>query len=224
MMGAGWDWSREVVTCLPDYYKWTQWLFLQFYKHGLAYRTKAPANWCPSCNTTLANEQVLAMAPASAAARSSSAERSTSGCCASPLCRRAAGASMGIDWPEKTMTMQRNWIGRSEGAEIRFVATEDRCAEQRRHREKMAPVFTTRPDTIYGVTFFVLAPEHPLVEQITTPEQRAAVRAYVEQARAHDRDRAHEHRAGEDRRLHSAAMSPIPSAAHRFPSGSPTMC
>jgi leucyl-tRNA synthetase len=175
-MGAQWDWSREVVTCLPDYYKWTQWLFLQFYKHGLAYRTKAPANWCSSCNTTLANEQVLA---------DGTCER-----CGNPVVRkeidqwllkissyaeRLLDFSEVIAWPEKTITMQRNWIGRSEGAEIRF-ATEiaGQSAE--------IPVFTTRPDTIYGATFFVLAPEHPWVEKITTPEQKAEVEAYVAQA------------------------------------------
>ncbi len=176
MMGAGWDWEREVVTCLPDYYKWTQWLFLQFYRHGLAYRTKAPANWCPGCNTTLANEQVLP---------NGTCER-----CGSVVERREIDQWLlritayaeellnfdEIEWPEKTVTMQRNWIGRSEGAEIRFYT------EIEGKREEI-PVFTTRPDTIYGATFFVLAPEHPWVEKITTPEQRAAVEAYVEQTR-----------------------------------------
>ncbi|GCE19630.1 leucine--tRNA ligase [Dictyobacter kobayashii] len=176
-MGAQWDWQREVITCLPDYYKWTQWLFLQFYKKGLAYRTKAPANWCPGCNTTLANEQVLA---------DGTCER-----CGSMVIRkeidqwllkissyaeRLLDFSEVVDWPEKTITMQRNWIGRSEGAEIRFTAEIEGKAEE-------IPVFTTRPDTIYGVTFFVLAPEHPWVEKITTEQQRAEVNAYVEQAR-----------------------------------------
>jgi leucyl-tRNA synthetase len=176
-MGAQWDWEREVVTCQPDYYKWTQWLFLQFYNHGLAYRTKAPANWCPNCNTTLANEQVLA---------DGTCER-----CHTLVIRkeieqwllkissyaeRLLDFSEVIDWPEKTITMQRNWIGRSEGAEIRFSVEVNGVREE-------IPVFTTRPDTIYGVTFFVLAPEHPWVEKITTPEQKAEVDAYVEQAR-----------------------------------------
>lgn len=175
-MGAGWDWSREVITCLPDYYKWTQWLFLQFYKHGLAYRTKAPANWCPGCNTTLANEQVLA---------DGTCER-----CGSVVERREIDQWLlkisayaeellkfeDIEWPEKTVTMQRNWIGRSEGAEIRFKAEIEGKQEE-------IPVFTTRPDTIYGVTFFVLAPEHPWVEKITTPEHKDAVETYVDQAR-----------------------------------------
>ena len=175
-MGAQWDWEREMVSCLPDYYKWTQWLFLQFYKHGLAYRTKAPANWCPSCNTTLANEQVLA---------NGTCER-----CGTVVIRKEIDQWLfritkyaeelldfsQIEWPEKTVTMQRNWIGRSEGAEIRFYAEIDGKREE-------IPVFTTRPDTIYGATFFVMAPEHPWVEKITTPEHRAEVEAYVDQAR-----------------------------------------
>jgi leucyl-tRNA synthetase len=175
-MGAQWDWSREVITCLPDYYKWTQWLFLQFYNQGLAYRTKAPANWCPSCNTTLANEQVLA---------DGTCER-----CGSVVERKEIDQWLlkisayaeellkfpDIEWPEKTVVMQRNWIGRSEGAEIRFTT-------EIAGKQEEIPVFTTRPDTIYGVTFFVLAPEHPWVAKITTPEQKAAVDAYVEQAR-----------------------------------------
>ncbi len=176
VMGARWDWQREIVSCLPDYYKWTQWLFLQFYKHGLAYRTKAPANWCPSCNTTLANEQVLA---------DGTCERCGSGVIRKEidqwLLKISAYAEEllqfpNIEWPEKTITMQQNWIGRSEGAEIRFTTEIDGKQEE-------IPVFTTRPDTIYGVTFFVLAPEHPLVEKITTPDQKAAVDAYVDQAR-----------------------------------------
>ncbi|MGZ3608994.1 MAG: class I tRNA ligase family protein, partial [Ktedonobacteraceae bacterium] len=176
LMGAGWDWEREMVSCLPDYYKWSQWLFLQFYKHGLAYRTKAPANWCPGCNTTLANEQVLA---------NGTCER-----CGSVVIRKEIDQwllkitdyaeellnSSKIEWPDKTVTMQRNWIGRSEGAEIRFFTIIDGQREE-------IPVFTTRPDTIYGVTFFVLAPEHPWVEKITTPEHKAEVEAYVTQAR-----------------------------------------
>jgi leucyl-tRNA synthetase len=176
VMGAQWDWEREIISCMPNYYKWTQWLFLQFYKHGLAYRTKAPANWCPGCNTTLANEQVLA---------DGTCER-----CGNLVARKEIDQWLlritkyaeelldfsQIEWPEKTVTMQQNWIGRSEGAEVRFVAEVDGKSEE-------IPVFTTRPDTIYGVTFFVLAPEHRWVAKITTLEQQEAVTAYVEQAR-----------------------------------------
>jgi leucyl-tRNA synthetase len=197
LMGAGWDWPREIVSCLPDYYTWTEWLFLQFYKHGLAYRKKAPANWCPSCNTTLANEQVV----------DDHCER-----CGTLIEQRELDQWLfritdyaeellrydGLDWPEKTRLMQTNWIGRSVGAEIRFTATAPAEPKQTKAQAKNGktaghktdktetlkiPVFTTRPDTIYGVTFFVLAPEHPLVERLTAPEQREAVQAYVERAR-----------------------------------------
>src|SRR6266446_2814115 len=147
LMGAGWDWEREIVSCLPDYYKWTQWLFLQFFKHGLAYRTKAPANWCPSCNTTLANEQVLP---------DGTCER-----CGSKVIRKE------ID----------QWLMRITNYADELL---DFSKIDGQHEE--IPVFTTRPDTIYGVTFFVLAPEHPLVEKITTPEHKAEVDAYVDQA------------------------------------------
>ena len=170
-IGAIFDWSREIATCLPEYYKWTEWFFLQFYKHGLAYKAKAPANWCPTCNTVLANEQVI----------DGRCER-----CESVVSRRlleqwffritAYAEELlnfdGIEWPERVIAMQRNWIGKSVGAEIVFRAPNG--ADM--------PVFTTRPDTVYGVTFMVLAPEHPLVEQLTTPEQRPQVQAYVEMA------------------------------------------
>ncbi|HZR40810.1 MAG TPA: leucine--tRNA ligase, partial [Ktedonobacteraceae bacterium] len=175
-MGAQWDWSREVVSCLPDYYKWTQWLFLQFYKHGLVYRSTAAANWCTGCQTVIANEQ---MQPDGTCER-----------CGSEVIQKEIDQWFlkmtdyaeellnfpGIEWPEQTITMQRNWIGRSEGAEIRFYTE-----IAGKHEE--VPVFTTRPDTIYGVTFFVLAPEHPLVDLITTPDHRAEVDEYVARTR-----------------------------------------
>ncbi len=185
LMGANWDWSREIVSCLPDYYQWSQWLFLEFYKAGLVYRTKAPANWCPNCNTTLANEQVV----------NGRCER-----CGTEVIRKEIDQWLmritnyadellrfdGMDWPEKTVTMQRNWIGRSEGAEVRFTAEVRRAGKKASDADATetveVPVFTTRPDTIFGVTFFVLAPEHPLVERITTPGRKKAVRAYVEAA------------------------------------------
>ena len=176
-MGAVYDWEREVVTCLPEYYRWNQWLFLQFYKHGLVYRGEAPVVWCPSCNTVLANEQVV----------NGACER-----CDALVTRRSLKQwffritqyadelldfSGLIDWPEKILTMQRNWIGRSEGVEIAFDISH--CDLE----EKQLRTFTTRIDTIYGVTFMVLAPEHPLVESLTTPEQRSAVQTYIEEAR-----------------------------------------
>src|SRR6266480_363137 len=175
-MGAGWDWPREVVTCLPDYYKWTQWLFLQFFKHGLVYRDKAIANWCPGCNTVIANEQLQ---PDGTCERSGDVVEQREIEQWFLKMTKYAEELLNfpdIEWPEKTVIMQRNWIGRSEGAEIRFSTEIDGQREE-------IPVFTARPDTIYGATFFVLAPEHPWVEKITTPEHKAEVGAYVNQAR-----------------------------------------
>jgi len=177
-MGGIWDWQREVVTCLPDYYKWTEWFFLKLYEAGLAYRAKAPVNWCPNDQTVLANEQVLA---------NGTCER-----CGTMVIKRdleqwffriTAYADRllefkDIEWPEKTMTMQKNWIGRSEGASVNFTADGPDGTSH------TIPVFTTRPDTIYGVTFFLLAPEHPLVVQLTTEDKKAEVEAYVAKARS----------------------------------------
>lgn len=168
-IGAMYDWDYEVCTCLPEYYKWTQWLFLQLYKHGLAYRKAAPVNWCPSCNTVLANEQVI----------QGECER-----CGSTVVRKnltqwffkitdyADELLEGLDkldWPEKTKLMQKNWIGKSYGGEIEFAV---------KGREEKFRVFTTRADTTFGVTYVVLAPENPLVDVITTPECKAAVEEY----------------------------------------------
>jgi len=172
-LGAIYDWSREVVTCLPDYYKWTQWFFLKLYEAGLAYRAKAPVNWCPNCQTVLANEQVVG---------EGLCER-----CSTPVIRKDLeqwffGITKyadelidfsHIEWPERIKTMQRNWIGKSEGVEIAF-GLEDGGEFF---------VFTTRPDTIFGVTFVVFAPEHPLVERLTTAERRDEVARYIEWAR-----------------------------------------
>ncbi|MBQ9081477.1 MAG: leucine--tRNA ligase, partial [Clostridia bacterium] len=181
-MGASFDWSAEVKTCNPDYYKWTQWMFLQLYKKGLAYRKEALVNWCPSCETVLANEQVV----------NGACER-----CKSVVLRKdmtqwffkitdyAEELLEGldtIDWPEKTKQMQRNWIGKSTGCEIIFNVDNEEKDEIR--------VFTTRCDTVFGVNYVVLAPEHPLLQKITTPENKAAVDAYVEYAaKANDIDR-----------------------------------
>jgi len=175
-MGAIYDWSREVITCLPDYYKWTQWFFLKLYENGLAYRGKAPVNWCPRCQTVLANEQVV----------NGFCER-----CGTAVTRRDleqwffritkyADELMqheGIEWPERIKIMQRNWVGKSTGAEISFALDYPGVAE------KEIRVFTTRPDTIFGVTFMVLAPEHPLVARLTPPEKRAEVEQYIERSR-----------------------------------------
>lgn len=178
-MGTIYDWSREVVTCTPEYYKWNQWFFLQFYKAGLAYRAFAPANWCPSCNTTLANEQVIG---------DGECER-----CGSTVERHELNQWLfritkyaeelldfsKIDWPDRVKTMQTNWIGRSEGCQIEFDISEYGLDE------KSFQTFTTRIDTIYGVTFVVMAPEHDLVDKLTTPENKAEVDAYVAESRLH---------------------------------------
>ena len=171
-MGAMFDWSAEIKTCMPDYYKWTQWLFLQLYKKGLAYRKEAPVNWCPSCQTVLANEQVN-----------------------QGLCERCHNTVIqknltqwffkitdyaeellqgldGLDWPEKTKAMQRNWIGKSVGGEIIFKTE---------NGEDELKVFTTRADTIFGVSYVVLAPEHPLVEKLMTKKQAPEVLKYIEE-------------------------------------------
>jgi leucyl-tRNA synthetase len=172
-MGAIYDWNREVITCLPSYYKWTQWFFLKFYDGGLAYRAKAPVNWCPRCQTVLANEQVIG---------EGACER-----CGTPVTKRELEQwffritryaeelldHSRLDWPERIKTMQRNWVGKSEGAEISF-RLEDEGIEQKEIR-----VFTTRPDTIFGVTFFLLAPEHSLVSRLTRSEHKAEVDKYT---------------------------------------------
>ena len=185
-IGAMYDWSREINTSLPEYYKWTQWIFLQLYKAGLAYRAKGPVNWCPSCQTVLANEQVMS---------DGTCER-----CETPVTRRdmiqwflkitayadrmLSGLDT-IDWPEKTKTMQRNWIGRSEGAEITFrFASDTPGADSLSLEDRQFSVFTTRADTLFGVTYMVLAPEHPFVEKITVPDRRAEVEKYVEYTRS----------------------------------------
>lgn len=172
-MGAMFDWDHEVITCMPDYYKWTQWLFLKLYEKGLAYRKKAPVNWCPSCNTVLANEQVV------------------DGCCercgtevtkkdltqwffkitdyADELLQKLDD----LDWPEKTKAMQKHWIGKSKGAEVTFKICDS---------DKTFDVFTTRVDTLYGVSYVVLAPESPLADELTKPEFKEAVEEYKNQS------------------------------------------
>ena len=168
-IGGSWDWNYEVVTCREDYYKWTQWMFLKLYEHGLAYKKEAPVNYCPSCNTVLANEQVI----------SGECER-----CGTVVVRKNMSQWFfkitdyaeellrdldTLDWPERTKVLQRNWIGKSNGAYVTFkVSGSDESFE----------VFTTRADTLFGATYCVLAPEHPLVDKIVIEEQKNAVEAY----------------------------------------------
>lgn len=172
-IGGSWDWSHEVVTCRPDYYKWTQWMFLKLYQHGLAYKKEAPVNFCPSCNTVLANEQVI----------SGECER-----CGTTVVRKNMSQWFfkitdyaeellsgldNLDWPEKTKVLQRNWIGKSNGAYVTFKVFNTADSFE---------VFTTRADTLFGATYCVLAPEHPLVDKIVSESQKDAVENYKMEA------------------------------------------
>ena len=172
-MGAMWDWEREAVSCDPGYYRWSQWFFLQLYKNDMVYRKQSPVDYCPNCNTTLAREQVWG--------DDRHCER-----CSTPVIKKdleqwffkitdyseeLLDYSL-IDWPDRVKLLQTNWIGRSEGAHVEFYTEDSQVIE----------VFTTRPDTLWGATFMVLAPEHNLVESLTTEDKRSAVEAYVEDA------------------------------------------
>ncbi len=173
-MGAMFDWQREMVSCAPEYYKWTEWFFKQFFENGLAYRGEAMVNWSPTLQTVLANEQVI----------DGKDERTGQPVIQKLMTQwffrytRYADEMLNfehIDWPEPIRIMQTNWIGKSEGARVIFKTEQGDPIE----------IYTTRPDTLWGATFMVLAPEHPLVEKITTQEQRKAVQQYKEQA-AHE--------------------------------------
>jgi leucyl-tRNA synthetase len=184
-MGAMFDWEREAISCLPGYYRWTEWFFLKLYDMGLAYRKKSPVDFCPKCNTTLAREQVWG--------EDRHCER-----CGTPVIKKELEQWFWritdyaeelldfsqIDWPERVVTMQTNWIGRSEGADVTFVAegSPSHAGGERGTGDEGIVVFTTRPDTLWGATFMVLAPEHPLVDKLTTPEHREEVEAYKFQA------------------------------------------
>jgi leucyl-tRNA synthetase len=180
-MGAMWDWHREMISCAPEYYRWTQWFFIQLYKHGLAYRKYAPVDWCPKDQTTLAREQVIG--------DDRRCER-----CGTQVIKKELEQWFfrstdyaeelldysTLDWPDRVRALQTNWIGRSEGASVIFSTEQQDPIE----------VFTTRPDTLWGATFMVLAPEHPLVQKITTQEKAQEVQAYISQAaRQSDIDR-----------------------------------
>ncbi|MCX6035888.1 MAG: leucine--tRNA ligase, partial [Chloroflexi bacterium] len=187
LMGSMYDWRREAISADPEYYKWTQWFFIQLYKHGLAYRKMSPVDFCPKCNTTLAREQVWG--------DDRHCER-----CGAPVIKKDLAQWFfrttayaeellnytGLDWPERVKVLQTNWIGRSEGALVTFKTApsgDDKTGEA-------FEIFTTRPDTLWGVTFMVLSPEHPLVDKVTTPKHRAEVEAYQAQAaRQSDIDR-----------------------------------
>lgn len=172
-MGAMWDWSREAISADPEYYRWTQWFFIMLYKNGLAYRKMSPVDFCPNCNTTLAREQVWG--------DDRHCER-----CETPVIKKDLDQWFfrttsyaeelldytGMDWPERVRTLQTNWIGKSQGSSVTFQTEQEDPLE----------VFTTRPDTLWGVTFMVLSPEHPLVDQLTKPSQYEAIQEYKLQA------------------------------------------
>ena len=185
-MGAMYDWRREAISSDPKYYHWSEWFFLKLLEHDLAYRKMSPVDWCPHCNTTLAREQVWG--------DDRHCER-----CGTPVTKkdleqwffrttRYAEELLEfdhLDWPERVQLLQTNWIGRSEGAEVHFKVDVDSFpagADPLPEDEAQLTVFTTRPDTLWGATFMVLAPEHPLVERITAPEYKEVVETYVEQA------------------------------------------
>ena len=175
LLGLSYDWDRELASHKPEYYKWNQWIFLKLLKEGLAYKKKAPVNWCEDCGTVLANEQVIG------------------GCCWRcknqvseknleqwflKITEYADDLLTGLDlvknWPNNVKTMQVNWIGKSEGTEIFFPVEES---------EEKLSTFTTRPDTVFSVTFLVMAPDHPLVEKITKgTEQEESVKAFAEKS------------------------------------------
>ena len=177
-LGFSYDWNREINTTDPNYYKWTQWIFEQLYKHGLAYEAEVPVNWSPDLGTVVANEEVI----------DGKTERG-----GFPVVRKPMRQWMlkitayaeklltdldDLDWPESIKQMQRNWIGKSTGAQITFRVTDS---------HEPFDVFTTRPDTLFGATYVVMAPEHELVQKITTPAQQAVVDAYIDEA-AHKSD------------------------------------
>ncbi len=172
-IGAMYDWNREVNTTDPEFYKWTQWIFANMFKKGLAYRKEMPINWCPDCKTGLANEEVVNGACERCGAEITKKNLNQWMLKITAYAERLLTDLDSLEWPERVKKMQSNWIGRSEGAEITF--------EIEGHGETVT-VFTTRPDTLFGATYMVLAPEHPIVSAITSTEQNGAVKSYVEEA------------------------------------------
>lgn len=176
VMGCMYDWDAELMTCVPEYYKWNQWLFIQLYKKGLAYRKNAPVNWCPSCQTVLANEQVEG--DGSCERCSTMVEQKSLTQWFFKITEYADELLDGlekINWPEKTKLMQKNWIGKSIGAEVKF---------QVEGHDEVIKVFTTRPDTLYGVTYVTIAPELDLVQRLTTDENKENVAKYIDSVKS----------------------------------------
>ncbi|HET6305175.1 MAG TPA: leucine--tRNA ligase, partial [Myxococcota bacterium] len=207
-LGLSYDWSREIDTTDPGYVKWTQWIFARLYERDLAYQAEVPVNWCPALGTVLANEEVI----------DGKSERGGHPVVRVPLrqwmLRITAYADRllfdldGLDWPEPIKKMQRDWIGRSEGARIRFELPE--------HPGESIEVFTTRPDTLFGATYLVLAPEHPLVAKLATPAQRDALERYVEEA-ARKTERSRLAEAGEKTGVPTGAFAAHPVTGARLP-------
>ncbi|MFV0425436.1 MAG: leucine--tRNA ligase [Beutenbergiaceae bacterium] len=174
--GVSFDWSRRLHTSDPEYYRWTQWLFQRFYERGLAYRKASPVNWCPQDQTVLANEQVVGGQCERCGAVVTKRELTQWFFKVTDYAQRLLDDMEGLrgTWPERVLTMQKNWIGRSEGAHVEFVIE---------GRDEPVTVFTTRPDTLFGATFFVVAADAPLATELATPEQQQALTDYVEQVR-----------------------------------------
>jgi len=173
-MGAMFNWDQEVITCEPDYYKWTQWLFLKLYEKGLAYRKKAPVNWCPSCNTVLANEQVVEGACERCGTEVTKKDLTQWFFKITDYADELLEKLDTLDWPEKTKSMQKHWIGKSKGAEVTFKVE---------NSDITFDVFTTRVDTLFGVTYVVLAPESTLTDQLTIEQYKQTVEEYKNQAK-----------------------------------------
>jgi len=175
IMGCMYDWDAELMTCVPEYYKWNQWLFLKLYEKGLAYRKNAPVNWCPSCKTVLANEQVQGDGTCERCGTTVEQKNLTQWFFRiTDYAEKLLNGLDKIDWPEKTKLMQRNWIGKSIGAEIKFKLY---------NSEEEFTVFTTRPDTLFGATYMVLSPEHPLVSKITSDGQKNDILKYQDKVK-----------------------------------------
>ena len=207
-LGLSYDWSREIDTTDPRYVKWTQWIFRKLFERGLAYQAEVPVNWCPALGTVLANEEV---------------QDGKSEVGGHPVVRMPMRQWMlritqyadrlledleGLDWPEPIKKQQRDWIGRSEGAHVRFAVAG--------HAGSEIEVFTTRPDTLFGATYMVLAPEHPLVAQLTTDAARTAVNAYVERA-ARKSERSRQAELGEKTGVATGAFAKNPANGHEIP-------
>lgn len=206
-LGFSYDWDREIATCDPSYYRWTQWIFCQLYKKGLAYMDELPVNWCPALGTVLANEEVV----------DGKSERGGHDVIRKPMrqwvlritdyAESLLAGLEDLDWPQGVLDMQRNWIGKSEGATVNFrVADHDLSFE----------IYTTRPDTLFGATYAVLAPEHPIVGTITSAEQRALVEAYVNEA-AQKSDRLRQEEATKKTGVFTGAFALNPANGEQIP-------